>query len=308
MDKLGKLRKPAKDHNILATYMICANHRSGSGLLGAGLGSTSIAGSPGGEFFQYRAFKNRNPDKPFLEDLSTLRDYLSDLYQETKTDNGVFGFKIMWTGFNTLMNKINQMGINTRNRREVLERIFPNLKYIYIYRQDKLRQAISLVRANQSQVWYIQQGSRQKQDKSNLKYDGHQITSDLLEHVILNDLRWQQFFEEYGISPLMICYEKFSDDYSGHIIKTLEYLNYSDKENVLIGDPPYEKTRDKLTEQWVERYLNENPWLADNTVRNELYINNNFGLAMASFQKHNQDPELGELSKIIQEQIAEPGR
>lgn len=303
--KLAELEKLAEDHKILASYIICANLRSGSSLLASGLRKSGIAGSPDREYFLFKEFNNRNPGKDFLKYFSTLKDYLSDLYQETKTDNGVFGFKIMWPALDTLLNKIDHMGFDTRNRRAILERIFPHLKLIYIYRQDKLRQAISLVRANQSKVYHIEKGSGRRENQHDLKYDGFQITSDLLQHVIINEINWNRFFKVHEILPLIICYERFSADYSGYMKKTLDYLNLPGNENAIISYPHFEKTRDDLTEQWVERYLNENPWLADDNVRDQLYKNNNFELAMERFQKYNKDPELKKNSKRIWKLIEE---
>jgi trehalose 2-sulfotransferase len=168
------------------SYLVCATPRSGSTLLCDLLDQTGIAGHPEEYFEALRhsglprrpheyfdperhaniverlAFRELPDGKATPSDLwqpATYDRYLAWAIEEGTTPNGVFAAKLMWGylgDFATLLRGIDGMaGLPVP---ELLGRAFPNLHYIRITRQDKVRQAVSLWRAVQTQTWQRDEG------------------------------------------------------------------------------------------------------------------------------------------------------
>ena len=86
--------------------------------------------------------------------------YLEWALEEGTTENGVFGAKLMWGylgDFATLLRGIE--GNAGRPVPELLARSFPDLRYVQITREDKVRQAVSLWKAVQTQAWREEGGA-----------------------------------------------------------------------------------------------------------------------------------------------------
>ncbi|GAC1614283.1 MAG: hypothetical protein NVS4B7_06270 [Ktedonobacteraceae bacterium] len=167
----------------LTSYLICATPRSGSTLLCEALTSTSLAGYPK-EYFE--ALKNtglpRRPGEYFENSeakdicdlsgqLSTLdavsvhptftgdlsyADYLMQVLEEGTTPNGVFGAKMMWSYFDDFISNVRQIpNYSDMATSDLVSTLFPDLHYIWITRQDKVRQAVSLWKAIQTYTWRL---------------------------------------------------------------------------------------------------------------------------------------------------------
>jgi LPS sulfotransferase NodH len=153
------------------TYLVCATPRSGSTLLCAVLASTGRAGRPE-EFFEARCesgiprrpreyFKaasglplarvpDVDPPTPPYSDLRAVmrwREHFERSLRAGSTPNGVFGAKVMWMHLSDLAR------FAGTPRAEVLERLFPDATFVWVRRADRVRQAISLWKAMQTQVW-----------------------------------------------------------------------------------------------------------------------------------------------------------
>src|SRR5947207_1411569 len=163
------------------SYLVCATPRSGSTLLCHLLDQTGIAGHPE-EYFEAlrhsglprRPHEYFDPDRhvniverldfremPYaaprpnrLCQPDTYDRYLDWAIAQGTTPNGVFGAKLMWGylgDFADLLRGIE--GMAGMPVPELLGRAFPGLRYVQIRRQDKVRQAVSLWKAVQTQVW-----------------------------------------------------------------------------------------------------------------------------------------------------------
>ena len=89
----------------------------------------------------------------------TYDQYLAWALREGTTPNGVFGAKLMWGylgDFAQLLRGIE--GMAGRPLPELLARAFPGLRYVQITRQNKVRQAVSLWKAVQTQAWKREPG------------------------------------------------------------------------------------------------------------------------------------------------------
>ena len=166
----------------LRSYLVCATPRSGSTLLCHLLAQTGLAGRPE-EYFEALRHSGlpRRPAEYFdperhaniIERLAfrempdgaqprpnplwrpeSYDRYLDWALEEGTTPNGVFGAKLMWGYLGDFADLLRGIEGNAGLPiPELLERSFPDLRYVQITRRDKVRQAVSLWKAVQTQAW-----------------------------------------------------------------------------------------------------------------------------------------------------------
>jgi LPS sulfotransferase NodH len=235
------------------TYIICTNPRSGSWLLAEGLTATARAGNPR-EWFniqeeqQQRALWRSDHDS----DLS-LRAYLRLVRSKSTTSNGVSGVKLHYYQFADLPGKL-ELPESTAS--ELMMRLFPGAKYIWLRRRDKARQAISLYIALSTNEWWAIAGIAPEKPEGharNLALDPRTIAR--LERVLeQNEVNWQSFFQENGITPLVIYYEDLVSNYTGTITAVLKWLGITDADAIATPSPRLQRQSDARSEEWLTRY------------------------------------------------------
>jgi LPS sulfotransferase NodH len=214
------------------SYVVCSTQRSGSTYLCSLLAGTGVAGNPQ-EFFEATAETGlpphpgfflaglprtdagirgdrQPPDGPDYSDMRLVdgwREHLERTYRLGTTGNGVFSTKLMW-------NQLPEMHWHATalpelaGLREVdlLEALFGRASYVWVRRDDKVRQAISLWRALQTRGWRREQPSP-GEGKQQLIYSFAAI-EHLRRRLEVDDRGWQRFFTSAGIEPLELHYEQ----------------------------------------------------------------------------------------------------
>ncbi|MGH7198806.1 MAG: Stf0 family sulfotransferase, partial [Candidatus Omnitrophota bacterium] len=134
------------------SYIVCSTARTGSTLLCLGLQRTGVCGIPEEYFNPSTAFKIQ--DKSL--GLAAYGAYLDEVLVKGATPNGVFGLKIHWANWLGFLARIKRMDRYKGTAISViLNKIFPGVRYLYIRRRDIVRQAVSLEKAFQTNVWTI---------------------------------------------------------------------------------------------------------------------------------------------------------
>jgi trehalose 2-sulfotransferase len=236
-----KIRHP------LRCYAVCAVARSGSNLLTDGLHATRRAGRPN-QFF-CELFENTYADKYGLDPRHDYAGYVRGIIEATSTSNRVFGFKFMGWYVESFLSKLART-FDDAPSLELLERVFPRLKFICIQRQDKLRQAISKARAYQSGQWKIREN---EEVDSNASFDPALIDRCLKE-IQREEDAWSRFFNQTGAEFFAIDYETLCCDYEGTLRATLDFLQIRLPQRSKIGSPLTIRQRDEVSREWEERY------------------------------------------------------
>jgi LPS sulfotransferase NodH len=229
-------------------YFVCSNPRSGTSLLCDALKATGLAGRP--EEYFWRG------DVPFWTErwgVSSEEDYLAAMLREGTTPNGVFGAKVMQTYFlDDVVAPVRRIGKSSDPVSALLERTFPNLHYIALRRRDHLAQAISWVRASQTNVWTRRTDAPLA---SGVKPHFDVTAIDNLVGLIeRGEVAWQQYFDEAGITPLEIVYEDLIRCYEETIRHVLDFLGVPIPESFSLPTPSIIKQADDLSAEWIERY------------------------------------------------------
>src|SRR5580704_11582904 len=264
----------------MLSYLVCATPRSGSTLLCHELDRTGVAGHPE-EYFEalhrsglprrpreyFEAERHANiverlafremPDGAVREPNSlwhpdTYDQYLAWALQQGTTPNGVFGAKLMWGylgDFAALLRGIEGMG--GRPLPELLGRAFPGLRYVQITREDKIRQAVSLWKAVQTQAWKREAG--QKPDDTVELVFSFRAINYLVRLLTAHDASWDAYFLGLGYEPLKLTYEELAEDTEGVVRRVLEHLGIPAPAQLTSSEPRLSAQADKLSELWVQR-------------------------------------------------------
>ena len=217
------------------SYLVCSIPRSGSSLLCELLGSTGLAGAPA-EFF--------HPDK--MEALkgrwgvATPDAYLRELLLRKTSPNGVFGLKAHWGQYKPHFGEADP------------RTAFPNARLLFITRQDRLRQAISWVRALQTLKWATHDNPRARPEV----FDADHITQQLVR-IDREEEVWESLFEQWGIAPRRVVYEEFVVAQEKTVREMLAFLGVDAPAELDLPAPVLGRQADDVSDQWAERYLAE---------------------------------------------------
>jgi trehalose 2-sulfotransferase len=267
-------------------YLVCATQRSGSTLLCEALERTGLAGRPREYFEELKetglprrpreyfwelrspeVFRLLPPDSQLDRDSERAPTWSRDDYaqhldaalREGTTPNGVFGAKLMWSYFNdfmALMRGIPRLG--GMGDGSLLNAAFPELRYVFVSRSDKVRQAVSMWRALQTWVWRQEEGTLTAETPPERRavYSFDAI-DHLLEQLRRQEDAWRGFFFRIGQRPLAIYYEDIAGDLDGSVGLVLDELRIERPAGSLLAGQPMRRQSDELSESWVQSYLED---------------------------------------------------
>ncbi|NJW54047.1 Stf0 family sulfotransferase [Salinimicrobium oceani] len=222
-----------RSENQISSYVICSTARSGSTLLARSLLMTDKAGLPH-EYFD----ESNKGDFYKRWKFNSIQEYIEYLKVHRVSKNGYFGFKIHYNQYNSVFEDI------------PLESFFPNIKYIFITRKDKIMQGISLEKATQTNKWSseFKAVNTSRFNYSNIKENVDQLKYD--------EERWLEYFKRNKVKPFIVTYENFIADYKGTVKEILTFLNIN--EPVKIEDPSILQQRDFSNYYWKLKYIIHN--------------------------------------------------
>ena len=229
--------------NELRNYLICATARSGSNLLCEILASLGFAGKPLEHLWE-----------PPGSTPQPLGERWSHILEEGRSDNGVFGTKLLWYQADRLEHELpGALGSPGMSLSQVLATMLADPKYIYLTRRDRVRQAVSFARAIQTEQW-----RSMDEAASEPHYDADAITR-ALHFLAEEETSWEDFFTRHGISPYCLVYEGLDSTPRDAIDGLLRFLGYEGSRLDSLSGSRHERQADEVTESWVRRYTQEVP-------------------------------------------------
>jgi LPS sulfotransferase NodH len=129
--------------------------------------------------------------------------------------------------------------------------------FVYLLRQDIVRQAVSLVKAQLTGAWNstIEPSAPIAEDQ----YDAGEIRGKI-DHILLQEYRWRCIFELFDITPLRLTYEALTDDPSGAAARAAAFAGLEGPP-IVKDEPAFEAQADEINDRWSERFRTENPAL-----------------------------------------------
>jgi LPS sulfotransferase NodH len=264
------------------SYLVCATPRSGSTLLCHLLDRTGIAGHPE-EYFEAlrhsgiprRPHEYFDPSRhaniierlafremPESEDRSphplwtpeTYDRYLTWALTQGTTPNGVFGAKLMWGylgDFAALVRGID--GFAGLPLPQLLASAFPDLRYVQVTRRDKVRQAVSLWKAVQTQAWRRDHDAPDAPPAAEPVFSFRAINY-LVRLLTAHDASWDAYFLGLGSEPVKVFYEELAEAPDTVVRRVLEALDIPAPDDLQLGPPQLSVQADTRSEEWVRRF------------------------------------------------------
>jgi LPS sulfotransferase NodH len=195
--------------------------------------------------------------------------YLEWAFEAGTTANGVFAAKLMWGYFGDFVSLLrNVPAYRDVPLAELLPTVFPDLTFVRIVRANKVRQAVSLWKAVQTATWREDQASAKaaslddgdsppyrsfiEEHRPQLRFH-YRAIQHLLEQILIEESRWDAFFEHSGIKPVLVLYENFAADYETSTLRLLERLDLAPPDDFDF-EPRMKRQSDLVNDDWVKRY------------------------------------------------------
>jgi len=220
------------------TYIICTSPRSGSTLLCKLLSATNVAGNPESYFH-----------KP------SIASWLAHLGLSHETT--LSEVNTLYLIFNTAKSK-GSLNTGIFGDRQRIESEFGDVCFIHLTRLDKVAQAISLLKAEQTGLWHIAADGTELERLSEPQlptYDAVALNKRV-EEVTKYDHCWVTWFRDEKIHPFRITYEELSSDPTGTLVRILTHLGIDGKAAANV-EPEVAKMSDRVSHDWAKRYRSD---------------------------------------------------
>ena len=225
------------------SYVICCVQRTGSWLLAHTLADTGYAGRPS-DYFDGAERENRT--REWGLSAGDLTAYARAMRKKATTANGVLGSKMMWNDFDWLRSSLRPPA-GTDAGLEFMRTTFPDPLFVWLRREDKVRQGISWWRAAATNQWALRPGQEPEQPAPDLE----QIMQ-LVQFAERCEDGWRQWFTSTGIQPCQVFYEDLVRDRLTAANKVLKFLRLPQLDADDLPPVRYRKQADTLTDRYVD--------------------------------------------------------
>ncbi|RJT40972.1 Stf0 sulfotransferase [Mesorhizobium waimense] len=251
-----------KGRGMFDGYIICGTPRTGSTLLCNLLASTRTAGNPH-SFYRRQDISAwaedwKLPGRDTMSELEFNAAYLDAAIAAGKDGTGIFGLRLMRENLDELSAILDQIFPQLPSDKARFERAFGHILYIHLSRENKLAQAISLVKAEQTGLWHIAPDGTEIERVAPPKepqYDFERIKRAVAE-LEAYDAAWNTWFAEQGVGPLRQGYERLSADPAATLLGICEALGIQPP-NAEGVRPGVAKLADETSLDWMRRYRSD---------------------------------------------------
>ena len=249
-----------KEHQ--QSYIICATPRSGTTLLCDLLTDTGIAGRPD-SFFRCQSIRwwadyLGISTTGWINQYEFDSSYLGAVHQQGTAGTAIFGMRLMWENVNYLSTRLDSIYPGLANDNARLQAAFGSIRFIHLSREDKLEQAISRIKAEQTGLWHAHADGTERERLiagSAAHYDA-QVIAQQVEEYRKQDAAWLNWFAEQEIQPVCISYEALANSPQAALAKLLSALKLDPARAEAIR-PRTMKLADSESRQWANRLRTE---------------------------------------------------
>ncbi len=244
------------------SYVICTSPRSGSTMLCSLLKATGVAGNPASWFHEpaIAGWLDRFDIVPgeAVSERDVLHVIFSAAVDRGSRGTGTFGLRLQRHSFDFLRQKLAVLHPDPASFVGRFERAFGKTLFIHLTRSDKVEQAVSYLKAEQTGLWHVAaDGSELERiaPHRDPSYDAAKIRASV-ETMAGYDREWAEFFLNESIDPLCISYDALSDDPSEILRLVLDRLGLDGGAASEIK-PGVKKIADGTNHDWVARFRGE---------------------------------------------------
>ncbi len=242
-------------------YIICTTPRSGSTLLCKLLAATGISGEPDSLFHRpslaawcgaYGLEAQSYPSTP------ALLEALFDAAIAKGSKGGIFGLRLQRQSVDFFMEQLAILVSGETTEKARIERAFGPTLFIHLTRANKLDQAISYVKANQTGLWHRNADGSELERTAPPKppvYDAEAITNHI-NRFRQTDAAWRAWFTREAVTPLTLQYNDLAATPSAILATVLKALKLEPSCADTV-EPLVAKLADATNEEWALRYRQE---------------------------------------------------
>ncbi len=244
------------------SYILCTTPRTGSTLLCDLLAASGVAGAPDSFFMAdpdpvwARAWKL--PARQGLSAEDHARAYLGAVRDAGRAATPIFGLRLMRIDLAGVLRMIDVAHGPKAHDIDRIRAAFGETAFIHLRREDKLAQAISMIKAEQTGLWHVAPDGREIERLSPARpprYDAARIR-DRIALLEREDAAWQAWFAREGIEPLRLTYEEVSADPARAVAGICTALSVTLPTTVTLS-PETARLADTTSDAWARRYRME---------------------------------------------------
>ncbi|MBL8895662.1 MAG: sulfotransferase [Rhizobiales bacterium] len=244
---------------MLDSYIICGTPRTGSTLLCDLLASTKRAGAPdsfyGRKFMPDWAAAWHLPDPATMIERDYAIAYLDAAIRAGKAGTAIFGLRLMRENLDELSILLDLIYPGLPSDTARFEKAFGRILYIHLFRENKLEQAISYIKAQQTGLWHVAPDGTEIErlaPPQEPRYDFARLKEEV-EKLEAYDAAWHAWFAAQDITPLRIGYEALSTDPAGSLARICVALGIAAPAAADVK-PGVAKLSDETSRDWIRRY------------------------------------------------------
>jgi LPS sulfotransferase NodH len=252
----------------MTSFFICASARTGTNVLATALRATGVAGRP----LEY--FSRQLAQGPFMLRMLGLAaaedgapDFVARLpaiLRAGRTPNGIFGTTVHCVQLENVMAAIGgsigrpsllPSAAESAAAVAALRNVFPDLRFIWLRRENCVAQAISHYRAIRSGRWSEAAREPAPAEPVDIPYNGAEILR-LTQGAERDASFWARFLAGAEETTLPLTYEQLAADFPETVRRVLDFLGLPAAE-IDIPPPVYRRQADATSLDWEARFRRE---------------------------------------------------
>jgi LPS sulfotransferase NodH len=181
--------------------------------------------------------------------------YLTAAVKAGQAGTGVFGLRLQFEYLRLLSETLDRLYPGLLSDTSRFERAFGKLLYFHLSRGDKVAQAVSLVKAEQSGLWHLNMDGTELERLAAPQEPHYDFAAIHREVISLEqaDHAWIEWFTRHQIDPVRLSYEVFADHPAETVIEICKALGTEPPAAETIK-PHLAKLSDAMSLEWIHRY------------------------------------------------------
>ncbi len=195
------------------------------------------------------------PDAQTVSKSDFDRAYLDAALCAGKAGTGLFALRLQYDYLNLLSETLDRLYPGLPSDTHRFEQAFGPGVYLHLTRADKVAQAVSLVKAEQSGLWHLNADGTDFERLGAPREPAYDFQSIHREVAALEraDRAWVAWFDGHRISPVRLSYETLAAHPAETVIDICRTLGTEPPETGTIK-PHLAKLSDAVSLEWINRY------------------------------------------------------